>query len=127
MKFNPSFTEQLINEAYLNGGTTMCKHGEIPTEGYVVGEKTLYKGPFPEVLNVKEIAALIKTSEGNFFGSWKDKDGLLYIDEVEIYHSLDVAVHVAKKRKEKAIYSLRSKEEIFIMSGERIKDEALDP
>ena len=113
--------EKLIDSAVLNGGETIpVGISAIPKKGYIVSVHNVYTGKSSlEHREVKKIDNDIKTYFINTYteavGSWIDTyNGLLYIDIVTIYNSLDVALLVTRENQELAIYDIASGQSINV-------------
>lgn len=113
---NSNITGILINLAYMNGGGTIAKKGNLPKKGYLVGVKNIYEGPFPEHSGMKAIQFKIELSSNRLFGSWKlevkDAPDVLYIDEVKVYYDFAKALEVAREKGELAIWDISNEVEI---------------
>ena len=94
-----SFTENLINEAYVEGSGIGAKYGLIPENGYYVASKNIYTGPYPEHRLVKDIEKRINEAEGRLIKS-ENINGFLTIDVISYHQFETFAIFEAKRKKE---------------------------
>ena len=75
------------------------------TGRYVVGKKELFKGINPSLnANTWEILEEALQSSADTLGGWENKEGIYYVDLGNKYTDLALALYIADKRGEEAIY-----------------------
>ncbi len=119
-----NFIEKIQNKLYMKGGFSFnMEYGfNPPKEGYMVGGistslifdniEALSKGKDSILFYLNKYAAL---GESLFLGGWKDnKDGKIYIEPVDRFHTLEIALEEGNRRREIAIYDLKKGEDIIL-------------
>lgn len=110
----------LIYYTKLNGGCTLNRFQDVPTDGYMVGNGEVgMVFENMEQVNQLELAhwvdKFLKTTYNGYFGGWIDPtSGKVYFDSSDRFESLKLALYWAKRRKELAIYDIANKETINI-------------
>ena len=107
-------TRLLFNTIYSylgkDGGITINKKRQRPTEGYVAG---ICKGPvFPSLESVMsgEVMRWIDSiPEDEYIGAWLSPEGVVYFDRVQVFENLSDALFEAKANNEMAVYDLNGK------------------
>lgn len=93
-------------------GYTITLHGDVPTEGFVVGsgEESL-ENPYDS----EAIARYMESHADRYsvFGIWRDEyTGIVYVDAVQVVLSREKALKWAHKRHELAIWDIEANQEV---------------
>lgn len=109
-----------------DGGVTFAPNGSVAnlTEGYAVGGRvaamTIDAGVTGSGLRTAVAMALVSVgrltwTEFGHTGVWRDADGVVFVDAVDILDRLDGALALARVRGEKAIYDFAEKKSITLV------------
>lgn len=113
----------LLDSALVGGGGTFKANGDevSPIPGYVVGGKVptlaLPATAKVSVYRIEQIAAWIDENPSRYYGSWRDGDGVIYLDAVDIVDSLTEAMALGISRGEKAIWDGYDGTEVSLGEG----------
>lgn len=101
---------KIVEKTFENGGYTNSIKGR-----YAVAIKGFEKQIDAKEFNENDIKEFVKEN-GQEFGTWLEK-GIVYLDKVECFDNLEIALNEAKKRQELAIFDLVELKEIKIKGG----------
>jgi hypothetical protein len=110
--------QEIYEETKVNGGTTTDLLGNVPTSGYMVSELGGVQVPLDK-FSVQDIEHVITENKqalfgiGAYVGTWIDGD-TVYIDYSVNFIGLGKALAFGRKNGQKAIYSLNTKETIYL-------------
>lgn len=113
MSRTTTYAQERLSDLYHNGGFTYDPlFGEPAQSGWAVGVPG-----HEEVIPLARISAkdidrhAASLPANSYQGGWV-KDGLAYLDAVELHTERDDAIRVGRKNKQIAIYNLRTGQEI---------------
>ena len=102
-----------------NGGISINKKGEMPTEGYAVSpsKATETKIPVSEftpqsIVDFQKQFAGALNKKNAYFGAWQDGDNIV-LDVSQVYPDLGSALKVAQKGSQDAVFDISGGKSIF--------------
>jgi hypothetical protein len=123
MSYMHEMANYLFQENKHNKGGTISRYGYSPTDGYMVGGvvqgETWAEPPSRQRIAdfIRHNWSVVTMSTDHFIGSWVDEHGWTYLDISERFDSLELAMEVARARKEISIYDLKNHETLYLEGG----------
>lgn len=115
-----TITQKIYDETLAHDGVTVDLLGNVPSAGFMVSELGGVEVPLDK-FSVRDIKRVITKNKqallgtGAYVGTWIDREtNIVYVDYSVNFSNMEVALAFGRKNGQKAIYSLDTKEVIYL-------------